>query len=143
MLNQVFIVDDDPITVTICSMALKNSAFCSATISAENGKEGIDYFSKLLKEKQLKPELVAPDLILLDLNMPVLDGWGFLEEYIRKYADRLPETRLAILSSSINPQDYARANKYDIVFDFINKPLTLDIIEELKNHEFFKAKFIK
>jgi len=73
--------------------------------------------------------------------MPVMEGWTFLEDYIRKYAERLPETKIAILSSTVNPEDFIRAQKYHIVIDFINKPLTIELIEELKSHEAFRHFF--
>jgi hypothetical protein len=52
-----------------------------------------------------------------------------------KYSDRLPDTKVVIVSSTVNPEDFSRANRYDIVIDFINKPLTVEGMEELMENE--------
>ena len=142
MLHKVLLIDDDMVTWAICEMVLNKTSFTEKVEKLGNGKEGIDYFSSYFeKKKKGETDIVAPDLILLDLNMPVMDGWTFLEDYIRKYAERLPETKIAILSSTVNPEDFIRAQKYSIVIDFINKPLTIELMEELKSHEAFKQYF--
>ncbi len=143
MLQKVLLIDDDMVTWAICEMVLNKTAFTREVEKLGNGKEGIDYFSSYFdKKKKGETGFTVPDLILLDLNMPVMDGWTFLEDYIRKYAERLPETKIAILSSTVNPEDFIRAQKYPIVIDFINKPLTIELVEELKSHEAFKQYFL-
>jgi CheY-like chemotaxis protein len=67
--------------------------------------------------------------------MPVMNGWDFLEDYLMKYSDRVPDTKVVIISSTVNPEDFLRANRYEIVIDFINKPLTTDGLLELKENE--------
>lgn len=142
MLKKVLLVDDDMVTWAICEMVLNKTGFTQQVEKLGNGKEAIDYFSAYFeKKKKGENDLTPPDLILLDLNMPVMDGWTFLEDYIRKYAERLPATKIAILSSTVNPEDFIRAQKYSIVVDFINKPLTIELVEELKSHEAFKNFF--
>lgn len=136
MLQTVFIIDDDPITIKICELVIQNTKFSQSIVSFPNGKEAIDFFSDFFeKSKRTENEHKAPELILLDLNMPIMNGWEFMEEYIRKYAARLENTDIAILSSSVNPQDFMKSQQYDVIIDFINKPLTVDLVNELKQHE--------
>ncbi len=133
MLNQLMIIDDDPVTLRLYEIILNNIAFAEEVISLTDGREGIDYFSKFFERKKKgEYNIIPPDLILLDINMPILNGWDFLEEFIRKYSDRLPETKVAILSSSVNPEDFMKAQGYEIVIEFLNKPLTIDLLEGLK-----------
>jgi CheY-like chemotaxis protein len=144
MLNKLFIIDDDYVTVKICEMLVTNTKFAKELISFNDGSEAIDYFSKYFERKKKGEVLEAlPDFILLDLNMPVMDGWGFLENYIRKYADRLPDIKIAILSSSVNPEDFIRSQEYPIVVDFIHKPLIADFVEEMKSYDTLKHFFNK
>lgn len=64
-----------------------------------------------------------------------MNGWDFLEDYLMKYSERIPETKVVILSSTVNPEDFLRANRYHIVIDFISKPLTGEGLQELMEHE--------
>lgn len=135
MINQVFCIDDDQITLILCDMVIKKAGFAQNVITAKNGREGLawfsNYFSKANKAERQEP----PRLIFLDLNMPVMNGWDFLEDYLMKYADRIPDTKVVIISSTVNPEDFSRANRYEIVIDFINKPLTTEGLEDLMQHE--------
>jgi len=142
MLNRLLIIDDDPVTIKICKLVISNTNFAKEVFSLEQGKDALNYFSDYFERKKKGEQVeAAPDLILLDLNMPIMDGWEFLDQYIRKYSERLPDTRIAILSSSINPEDFRKAQQYPIIIDFINKPLIIDLMEELKQHDELKHFF--
>jgi CheY-like chemotaxis protein len=142
MIKTVFCIDDDLITLALCEMVIKKASFAEDVVTAKNGKEGLNYFSSFFSRTNTSIPEEPPQLIFLDLNMPVMNGWDFLEEYLMKYSDRLPETKVVIVSSTVNPEDFSRANRYDIVIDFINKPLTVEGMEELMDNEklqpFFK-----
>jgi len=83
----------------------------------------------------------AFDWLFLDLNMPVMDGWDFLKAYLQKFATQYPETKVCILSSTIDPEDFVKAGKYKIVLEFISKPLTMEILNELKKSSQLKKYF--
>lgn len=75
---------------------------------------------------------ISPDektLILLDINMPVMNGWDFLNQYLEKNQHR--KDKIIMLSSSIDFQDQQKAKKYDCVEGFIEKPLTPDKFKNL------------
>jgi len=139
MINKVLCIDDDQITLVLCDLVIKKAGFANEVIKATNGKEGLTWFSTFFKNRQQNEE--APKVIFLDLNMPVMSGWDFLEDYMMKYSDRLPDTKVVIISSSVNPEDFSRANRYEIVIDFINKPLTTEGLHELKQHEELSSYF--
>lgn len=118
-IDTVCLIDDDPIFVFGTKVILNNnSLFCSSILVYENGREALDAIVAMLKSGQKIPEV-----LFLDLNMPVMDGWQFLDELciIPEITDK---TKVYILSSSISSRDVAKSKEYKIVKDFICKPLT-------------------
>jgi CheY-like chemotaxis protein len=73
--------------------------------------------------------------------MPVLNGWEFLDAYMVEYAHKLPHTKVVILSSTIDPEDFARAKKYPVVTQFLSKPLSTENLSELKENEWVASFF--
>jgi CheY-like chemotaxis protein len=141
MINKVMCIDDDPIALVLCDMVIKKAAFAVEVITAKNGRDGLLWFSTYFAKNSKLEKQDPPTLILLDLNMPVMNGWDFLEDFLMKYTDRLPETKVVIVSSTVNPEDFSRASRYDIVIDFINKPLTVEGLEDLMKHDELKKYF--
>jgi CheY-like chemotaxis protein len=141
MINKVLCIDDDPIALVLCNMVIKKAVFANEVLTAKNGREGLAWFSAYFSKSNKLEKQDPPKLIFLDLNMPVMNGWDFLEDYLMKYNDRLPETKVVIVSSTVNPEDFSRANRYEIVIDFINKPLTVEGLEELMKHEQLRSYF--
>lgn len=131
MIKKVLCVDDDLITLKLCDMVIKKTGFAEEVISVTNGKEALAWFSAYFSKSNISEKQEAPRIIFLDLNMPVMNGWDFLEDYMMKYYDRLPDTKVVIISSTVNPEDFSRANRYEVVIDFINKPLTTEGLHEL------------
>lgn len=141
MINKIFCIDDDPVTLVLSDMVIKKSGFAKEVITAKNGKEGLDWFSAYFSKNNAAVKQEPPQVIFLDINMPVMNGWDFLEGYLMKYAERMPEIKVIIVSSTVNPEDFLRANRYDIVIDFINKPLTTEGLSELMEHKLLSAYF--
>lgn len=141
MINKVFCIDDDPVTLVLSDIVIKKSGFAKEVITAKNGKEGLDWFSAYFSKSNTTPKPSNPEVIFLDINMPVMNGWDFLEGYLMKYAGRIPETKVVIVSSTVNPEDFLKANRYDIVIDFINKPLTPEGLKELMENKELVAYF--
>jgi CheY-like chemotaxis protein len=73
--------------------------------------------------------------------MPIMNGWEFLQEFVPLYGDKLTNTKIVILSSTIDPQDFANAKKFPIVIQFISKPLSVESLEELKANDSMKMYF--
>ena len=102
MLDKILCVDDDPITLMLCKKVVERVGFAKEIITAKHGLEAIEYFDNLFEESKVNDSIVYPKLVLLDLNMPVLDGWEFLETYMRKEYDNLfSSTKFIVLSSSV------------------------------------------
>lgn len=123
-LNTVCIIDDDPIFVYGTKVLLNyNSSFCSNIIVYENGKEALDDLRFMLKNNAELPEV-----IFLDLNMPVMNGWEFLDEL--KKMDLPKRIGVYIVSSYVDPMDEEKSRDYDMVIDFISKPLTANKLKK-------------
>jgi CheY-like chemotaxis protein len=127
-LKSIAIIDDDPITVFGVKRMLNALGISENIRSYVNGKEAIDDFKSIMNNKG-----VIPEVIFLDINMPIMDGWLFLEEFIK-----LPIThkiRINILTSSIDQADrenwrYYMTRTHHII-DYKNKPIQKKEIEEI------------
>jgi CheY-like chemotaxis protein len=121
--DTVCIVDDDPIYVFTTKQKLQVGNFCNNILIYNNGKEAFEALKALIENNN-----TLPDVILLDLNMPVWDGWDFLDEFQTIKANK--KIAIYIVSSSDNPDDIARSKSYHIVNDFIIKPITIEKLDE-------------
>lgn len=123
----ILLVDDDEINNFI-SIKLIKKALLNADITAcLNGKFAIDQLLEISSKDPSK----LPDYILLDINMPIMNGWEFLDEYERLRIDAEGRTKIFIISSSVFSNDISKAKSYPLVVDFISKPLNVEKITEL------------
>jgi|TARA_B110000261_G_C13031171_1_gene336327 CheY-like chemotaxis protein len=122
MLKSVLVIDDDKICNFLTVNALKKTGINGQIEVVINGLEAIN----LLKEVE-----IFPDLILLDINMPIMGGLEFLNNY--KTLGFLGKTKIAIYTSSIRETDKKIAFKFPDVVKFINKPLTQEKLIDLLN----------
>lgn len=118
------IIDDDPIYVFAAKRMMELSDFCQSFMLFNNGKKALDGLVPMIDGRE-----AIPELILLDINMPVMDGWQFLDEFIKIKTDQ--KITLYIVSSSIDTEDYKKAKTYEVVSDFIVKPITIKVLKEI------------
>jgi len=122
-LNLTCIIDDDPIFVFSAKRTLKLAKISTSLLIYSNGKDAFDNLMAIAEKGK-----ALPDLILLDINMPIWNGWNFLDEFT-KY-DISKEIIIYIISSSVNPDDQEKAKKYAAVSNFLVKPINADNLEE-------------
>jgi two-component system chemotaxis response regulator CheY len=125
--NDVFVVDDDKIFHFIIKKLLANNNINVTPFFFENGLQALEGIKSKLDKQEAQP-----DLILLDINMPVLDGWQFLEEFRMLKNKIKKEVVIYIISSSDNSVDRSRANDFkDEITDYYLKPITIDGIKSI------------
>lgn len=132
-LNSILLVDDDEAANFLHTMIIKQLDCTENIITKENGVEALDYLRSTIDG--IYPQ---PDLILLDINMPIMDGWEFLGEYEKLKDDQLAKIVIVMLTTSLNPDDRKKAEVIPDISGFISKPLSRIKLEDtLEKH--FKA----
>lgn len=121
---EILIVDDDKVVALLHKNQLKSSKVEPAPVICSNGREALNY---LLKHDSPCKHF----LILLDINMPIVDGWKFLEN-LKKNPIK-GKVHVVMATSSINQEDYIKANSYPSVIHFCRKPLTVACVSHIKN----------
>ena len=118
-INIVVLVEDDPMQAFITTKMIKMTGLVESIMVFKNGKEAYDKLRTIFLSSEKLPEI-----ILLDLNMPVWDGWQFLEEFTK-----IPISSnviIYILTSSSDPADLKRAEAYNLSKNYLVKPVTRD-----------------
>jgi len=105
-INSIFIIDDDPITVFGIRKMLGTNVEFKTISTYGNGQLAIDGIKQVLTDNKSVPEV-----IFLDINMPIMDGWQFLEEFIELSIEE--KVRINIVTSSIDPADYQNFEYYN------------------------------
>lgn len=124
-INRVCIIDDDPIFVYGTKRLMKEVDFSDTVIVYENGQDGIDGLNEMTNNGE-----DLPSVIFLDLNMPIMNGWEFLEDFVKIPNHKRKKVAIYIISSSVDLRDLERIKNYKVVNNYILKPLSP---EDLQN----------
>jgi len=130
-LNCILLIDDDLATNFINKRIIQKADISEHIQVALNGKEAIDYLCKKGNFESDTNEFPQPQLILLDINMPVMDGWEFIEAYKKLDTVNKEEITIVMLSSSFNPADKAKAESIEQISDFKQKPMSKEALLEI------------
>ena len=129
------IVDDDDVYQFTTTRTIQAYKLAKKILVFSDGEEAIRFLSDNIA---LSSEL--PDVIFLDINMPIMDGWQFLEEYVKIKPRIGKKITLYMISSSVDPVDLERAKKISEISDYIIKPITpnqlVEIIDKLELNQF-------
>jgi len=116
------LIDDDVDDNFFHEMALREADITENIKVAESGFEALDFLSK---------EPTTPDLIFLDINMPKMNGWEFLNEYSKLETEKKAKMVIIMLTTSLNPADEAKAKQMSDIITFKTKPLTTEMVEDV------------
>lgn len=125
--KSIFLIDDDLIQVFILKQYLQKENLHENLITAQNGKVAYE-----MLEEMSNSDKPLPDLIILDINMPVWDGWTFLEAFQK--LENSDKIKLYILSSSDSPSDLDIAAKFGLENNYLVKPITQEKVSEIVNN---------
>ncbi len=118
---KIMVIDDDSTFLFIFRKQVERFEEANIINESKNGAEALNYIQNAIAKEE-----GIPDLIVLDLNMPIVDGWGFLDEFSRISESSEISIPVCILSSTINQSDFDKANTYHLVKSFLSKPITSD-----------------
>lgn len=129
VLKQLTLVDDDDVFVFLTTRMLEKYKLVDLIKIFDNGYDALVFIKENLGNIE-----ALPDIILLDLSMPIMDGWQFLDEFVKINSEIGKKITIYICSSSISPDDVARSKVINEVSDFIIKPMTKEkLVEMIKN----------
>lgn len=124
--NCILLIDDNPDDNYFHERVIKKNGAAEVVIAKESARKALDY----LKEKS-NHERLHPDLIFLDINMPGMNGWEFLEEYKKLDKELQSKMVIVMLTTSDSPEDKAFAESQNLLADFHSKPLTKEILDKI------------
>lgn len=126
IINSVLLVDDDEATNIYNTVTIEDTGITDKILAARSVTEALNILNNAKEDIDTLPEL-----ILLDINMPIMNGWYLLEELKQFEPKILSKLNIVMLSASDNPNDIEKIDKYPFVIDYLSKPLSEDKIQKL------------
>lgn len=118
--NRILLVDDNEVSNMLHERLIEISDFGKHIVVKQTATEALEYLRSILDQPELLPEI-----IFLDIRMPIMDGFGFLDEF-QKMPDAVRAyCKVILLSSTLDPEDAAKSAKYPEVTKMLLKPLTV------------------
>lgn len=127
MYELAIIIDDDPISILVCETMLKKANFVKTIKTFKNPTDGLSFF-----EEHYRAGNTIPDFIFLDIQMPQLTGWEFLDAYVNLPQLPIKTPNVVMLSAVYDPEDQQRSTDNELVMSFLAKPITVEALENLR-----------
>lgn len=126
MVNHVVVIDDDPISILVTETMMKKNSFTKKIGTFEKPQKALDYFENDHPWKE-----GTPDYIFLDVQMPDIDAWEFMDRYVKINECIRDKKHIVLLSATFNPEDETKARTHPMVIELITKPVNGHILDRL------------
>ena len=128
--STVMLIDDNEIDNFINQKMIEGCNFAEQIYIHTSSRSALEILNNFARADSI-PEKLIPDIVFLDINMPIMDGFQFVEEF-RKMPSRIKEQcRIVMLTTSIDPSDKERCDEDNLIEKFISKPLTEKYLGEI------------
>lgn len=134
-LKCILLIDDDEPTNFLNKLILKEMNCAEKIEVAQSGREAINFLTTSRSDKELK-NLLMPDIVFLDINMPAMDGWEFIDIFDVFNSQRKKKAVTIMLTTSLNPDDEIRSQTFDQINGYRRKPLSRQMMEEILDEYF-------
>jgi CheY-like chemotaxis protein len=129
--HAVMLIDDNEIDNLINQKMIEASGICEHIFVHSGARSALEFLKNIEKIVKEDYKYLLPEIIFLDIDMPLLDGFQFLEEF-EKFSSTIKDyCKVIMLTSSLNPLDMSRAKKNMNVLKYLNKPLSQESIKKL------------
>jgi CheY-like chemotaxis protein len=125
--NYLLLIDDSDIDNMVNRRIIEKCQFAKDVVVKKSARSGLEYLQEIFNNNRE----VLPEIIFLDIRMPDMDGFGFLDAFAHFDPLIHQNCKIAMLSSSIDADDYRRAIENPFVIKFVNKPLTSKALQEI------------
>jgi len=127
-LINVLVIDDDEINNFLCQKVIQLSGFSDSVITCQSADEGLSRLNESVDQNSN----TIPDIIFLDINMPLKNGWDFLNDFDSIATKIDKKVNIFMLSSSVYKDDITKAKESVHVTDYVTKPLTEEVLKKIK-----------
>ena len=131
-ISTALLIDYNPADNYIHRLELEESGLVGNIVEMTSGQSALDYLTKKLEDGTYP----QPELVFLDINMPGMTGWEFMDKYELLEPEQMAKVVVVMLTTSLNPSDSARAEKMSNLGKFMSKPLTQDAITHIIETKF-------
>ena len=123
-IKSLILIDDDPASNYIHKLVLKKLNLQIEPKFFLSANEALNHLSQIDNS-----EKVDPEIIFVDINMPVASGWDFVREYTNTFFTPQRKQCIIMFSSLITPDDVKKASEYEVIFDLVEKPLSVTLLK--------------